>query len=90
MVVKVARFGDKTRSRIDKWLTLHRVEPSLTWSTSAPGFFDTTVPVHLSVKSDAGTETYELVVNPETREVRGRNHESETFLAEVRDWARTL
>ncbi len=90
MVIKVARFGDTTRSRLDLWFAAHRIKPSLTWTSDAPGLFDITVPIRLSVESESGIESYAMTVNPETREVRGLDESSRSLLARVRAWAETL
>ena len=90
MVIKVARFGDTTRSRLDLWFAAHRIKPSLTWTSSAPGLFDLTVPIRLSVDSQSGRESYQMAVNPATREVRGLDESSRALLASVRAWAQLL
>ena len=90
MVVKLARFGETTRSRLDLWFETHRVNPQLRWTSVAPGLFDATVAVRLSVQSQKGSESYDMAVNPVTREVVGRDAKSRALLMSVRAWAKTL
>ena len=90
MIVSVARFGEKTWSRMDKWLLAHRVSPTWKWHASAPGLFDLAVPVRLSVESEGRSEVYRFRVNPESRQVSGVDEETRDFLNKVTQWARTL
>jgi hypothetical protein len=90
MIVRMARFGDKTSSRLDKWLVAHRVQPDWRWSSSPPALFSGVVPIRLDVKSQGNDEAFHFTVNPKTRAIEGADADASALLLQVREWAAHL
>ena len=90
MIVRMARFGDKTSSRLDKWLLAHRNQPDWRWSSSPPALFSGVVPVRLDVKSQGNEEAFHFTVDPKTRNIEGADVDASALLVMVREWAAHL